>query len=48
MTAGLTKASPHGTDRDGRRRLRSTVAALANTDSGFLMIGVRACQRHRW
>lgn len=32
---------PHGKDRDGRRRLRGTIAAFANTEGGFLVIGVR-------
>jgi len=32
---------PHGKDRDGRRRLRGTIAAFANTEGGFVVIGVR-------
>jgi len=32
---------PHGRDRDGRRRLRGTIAAFANTEGGFVVIGVR-------
>lgn len=32
---------PNGKDRDGRRRLRGTISAFANSDGGFLVIGVR-------
>jgi hypothetical protein len=31
---------PHGKDRDGRRRLRGTISGFANTEGGFLVIGV--------
>jgi hypothetical protein len=32
---------PHGRDRSGQQRLRRTAAAFANTEGGFLVIGVR-------
>lgn len=32
---------PNGRDRNGQRRLRGTAAAFANTEGGFLVIGVR-------
>ena len=32
---------PNNKDRDGRRRLRGTVSAFANSEGGFLVIGVR-------
>jgi Putative DNA-binding domain len=32
---------PRGGDRDGGRRLRGTIAAFANTEGGFVVIGVR-------